>query len=898
MTTDTLLQPVVKEEWLDDILHLQMWAQDVFLFCEQTMGMFPAEPIDALRDKEIPYTDGFGEKRTAKLFDADGQLIWNDLSFYAVDMFKNQGRAEFKHNGTRFTWQQTVILEAYNRALRTFGKDSFDPTKRWITARSGHGIGKCLGKDTQVLMADGSIKLVQDIKIGDKLMGDDSMPRNVLSLASGNEPMYRIKYFDGTYYDVNESHILSLVASQTHGKQKTGDITNVSVREYLKWSDRKKRTNIGYKRAIELPKQKLPIEPYLLGLWLGDGNSKGGKIFNTDREIIDYLRSVGIGKERIDQRTSCWEANIKGLSKRLRACGVFGNKHIPQIYLNASRKQRLELLAGIIDTDGSRTGRQFSVIQKNKKLAEQIKWLAQSVGNHATINAVKKYCYYKGRKREGTYHIVNISRNTEIIPTKVKRKKSVRNGREQRDNLHFGFTVEPLGEGDYYGFTIDGNRLFMLGDFTVTHNTATMSVIAMHFLWCFWGAQIGMTANSEQQVEDIFMKEFFVWKDRLPLFMQKSLIQTSDHIQMEDSEDWFLRAQVARPEKPEALAGLHGEYVLILVDEASGVADKVFEVMKGALTGDNFIVGYWSNPTRNEGEFFDSHKKGSSYTKLHFSSRESPIVKENYISKMEEDYPSTGVEHSDEVKIRVDGEFAGVTEMDEAGWMPLFANMNILFEPERGQIINGGVIGVDPAGGGKDHSVVHIRDSVYLKEVLNERTSQEKDLARKIETIRDAYNCKSNDIGVDAFGIGAKVVANINTKMGESVNALLTDKPREGTEDLFVTFKDELAWKFREWVAKGGIIITNNKNAWLKDLEKIKYKRVRPGRIQLMSKKEFKKEYGFSPDRFDAAIHTFFKDEPTRAVILTKQEIERKENEEFINRMKQTDNRADPFSSM
>ena len=570
MTTDTL-QPTIKEEWLNDFLHLRMWAQDVFLFTEQTMGVLPAEPIDALLNKDIPYTDGFGNKRFAKLFDADGQLIWNDLSFYAIDMFKNQKRAEFKeYNGTRFTWQQTVILEAYNRALRTFGKDSFDPIKRWITARSGHGIGK----------------------------------------------------------------------------------------------------------------------------------------------------------------------------------------------------------------------------------------------------------------------------------------------------------------------------------------TATMSVIAMHFLWCFPGAQIGMTANSEQQVEDIFMKEFFVWKDKLPMFMQKSLIQTSDHIQMEDAEDWFLRAQVARPEKPEALAGLHGEYVLILVDEASGVSDKVFEVMKGALTGDNFIVGYWSNPTRNEGEFYESHKKGSSYTKLHFSSRESPIVKENYISKMEEDYPSNGAEHSDEVKIRVDGEFAGVTEMDEAGWIPLFANMNILFEPERGQIINGGVIGVDPAGGGKDHSVVHIRDSVYLKEVLNERTSQEKDLARKIETIRDAYNCKSNDIGVDAFGIGAKVVANINVKMGESVNALLTDKPREGTEDLFVTFKDELAWKFREWVARGGIIITNNKAAWLKELEKIKYKRVRPGRIQLMSKKDFKKEYGFSPDRFDAAIHTFFKDEPTRAVILTKQEIERKENEEFVNRTKQVDGRADPFSSM
>ena len=549
----------IKEEWLEDIYHLQQWAVDVFLFAEQTMGVFPADPIKELVDKDIPYIDSMGNTRTAKLFDADGRLIWNDLSFYSVDFFQNQTQQEFKkYGGTRFTWQQTVMLEAYNRAVRTFGKDSFDMAKRWVTARSGHGVGK----------------------------------------------------------------------------------------------------------------------------------------------------------------------------------------------------------------------------------------------------------------------------------------------------------------------------------------TSVMSIVAIHFLWCFPGAQIGMTANSEQQVEDIFMKEFYVWRSKLPEFMQNSMIQTADHIQMEDNEDWFLRAQVARPEKPEALAGLHGEYVLIIVDEASGVADKVFEVMKGALTGENFIVGFWSNPTRNEGEFFESHKAGSSYTKLKFTSRESPIVKLGYIQKMEEDYPSNGAEHSDEVKIRVDGEFAGVTEMDDRGWMPLFANLNILFEPERGQIINGGIIGVDPAGMGKDHSVVAIRDSVYLKEVLNEKTSQEKDLARKVEIIRDAYNSKSGDIGVDAFGIGAKVVANINVKMGESVNALLMDKPREGTEDLFVSFKDELAWKFREWIAKGGIIITNNKAAWLKELGKIKYKRVRPGRMQLMSKKEFKKEHSFSPDRFDAALCTFWKDEPSKPVILTKIELENKEVYDYLNSLK------------
>jgi phage terminase large subunit len=354
---------------------------------------------------------------------------------------------------------------------------------------------------------------------------------------------------------------------------------------------------------------------------------------------------------------------------------------------------------------------------------------------------------------------------------------------------------------------------------------------------------------------------------------------------------------VARPERPEALAGLHGEYVLILVDEASGVADKVFEVMKGALTGDNYIVGYWSNPTRNEGEFYQSHKPGSLYTKLHFSSRHSPIVKEGYIEKMEADYPSNGDQPSDEVLIRVDGEFAGTTVMDEKGWIPLFANVTIHFEPERGQIINGGVIAVDPAGAGKDSTSVGIRDNVYLKEVLHEKTSNPKDLARKVETIRDAYNCKSEDIGVEAFGVGAKLVANINTKLNDSVHALITGVPREGTEHLYNSWKTEMAWLFRQWLIAGGIIITNHKSAWMRELEKIKYKRDAKGRIVLIDKVMFKKEYAFSPDRFDMAIHTFFKAEASRPAVVTKNEREAKEAAEFMSKVMHSQ-ASDDYSSL
>lgn len=561
----------IHDNWMEDVHTLREWAHDVFAFTEQTMGMKPSEPIDALRGVEIPFVDAMGRTQKAMLFDKDGTLVFNDLRFYKQAMFKNQSRKEFKeYNGTRFTWQQTVTLTAYNRATNTFGRDTYELSARWISVRSGHGTGK----------------------------------------------------------------------------------------------------------------------------------------------------------------------------------------------------------------------------------------------------------------------------------------------------------------------------------------TGTEAVVALHFLICFHGSQIGMTANTEQQVQDIFLKEFSIWKRKLPTAIADCIIQTADHIRIDGTEDWFLRAQVARAEKPEALAGLHAKYVLIIVDEASGVHDKVYEVMKGALTGDYYIVFYASNPTRNEGEFYESQKAGSRYTNLAFSSRHSPIVKEGYIQQMEEDYPSNGNVPSDEVLIRVDGEFAGQAVMDEKGWIPLLSNVRVHLEPDNGQIIGRGIIALDPAGSGKDSSSAGIRDNVYLKEVLNEQTSEPKDLARKLETIRDAYGCSSNDIGIEAFGIGAKVVAEVNVKVGESVNALLTDKPREGTEALYASYKMELAWKFRQWLLNGGIIITNNPKGWMKELEKVKYKRTMGGQMQLMPKPMFKKEYGFSPDRFDMAIHTFFKDSPSTPVVLTRSELERKEAEDFMRSTQSTPQTDAQMSSM
>ena len=150
-------------------------------------------------------------------------------------------------------------------------------------------MGKCLGRGTKVLMYSGELKNVEDIKVADKLMGDDSTPRTVLSLARGREEMYWIRQNKGIDYRVNKSHILSLKRSRNDAKHKHGDILNIEVSDYIEKSNKFKSNYKGYKVAVEFAEQELDIEPYSLGLWLGDGSKISTVITTIDKEIVNYL---------------------------------------------------------------------------------------------------------------------------------------------------------------------------------------------------------------------------------------------------------------------------------------------------------------------------------------------------------------------------------------------------------------------------------------------------------------------------------------------------------------------------------------------------------------------------------------------------------------------------------
>lgn len=350
------------------------------------------------------------------------------------------------------------------------------------------GLGKCFRKGTPVLMYDGSIKPVENIHEGELVMGHDSQPRRVTGLAHGHDQMYTITPAKGMPYTVNSEHILSLKISGGKGrvsdslgrKFKTDDVCNISVVDYLRCSNTFKHRAKGWRTGVSFCSQEITIPPYVLGLWLADGHSRTTAITTMDTEIVEAMNDYCTANNLI-MRPAKYQNSGKAITylingnynnvflSALRGYDLLQNKHIPQQYLVNSRTTRLELLAGLIDGDGYLMDNTFEIATSKIVMREGILFLARSLG-FASYSSDK---VIQGK----TYYRIFISGDIHLIPVRVSRRKPTAR-RQVKNVLHTGIKVEPAGEDEYFGFELEGiDRMFLLGDFTVVHNTVTFSQI-------------------------------------------------------------------------------------------------------------------------------------------------------------------------------------------------------------------------------------------------------------------------------------------------------------------------------------------------------------------------------------------------------------------------------------
>lgn len=350
------------------------------------------------------------------------------------------------------------------------------------------GGGKCLGRNTPVLMFDGTVKLVQDVEVDDTLMGDDNTPRTVLSTCQGYDKLYRIIQEKADSYYVNSSHILTLRCVRTFMDYEEGQIYDLPIEDYLKLP---KDTFVGYHTSVEF--------------------------YNNENCDFDPL--------------------VFGIRTRLG-----DTKEIPSCLKHNSKNTRRNFLRGFFyDCIFSST---TTFENDNTALVDDIIYICRSIGLYA----------YKGQHSHEEIYYARVFGVSSLFTWNMK---------ESTKYMHSRIEVQRAGEGEYFGFEITGNGRFMLGDFTVTHNT-TMAIYVM--------------CQLQKKAMVVCHKDFLLqqWKERINQFAPDARVGLiKAKVVDTDNKDIVLASlqSLAMKEYPE---DLWKQFGMVVIDECHHTSAEVF----------------------------------------------------------------------------------------------------------------------------------------------------------------------------------------------------------------------------------------------------------------------------------------------------------------------------------
>lgn len=361
------------------------------------------------------------------------------------------------------------------------------------------GTGKAVPMDTVVITDDGS-KRMHEIAVGDHVIGQNGKPTKVLgAYPQGVKPSYRVTFRDRTSVVCCDEHLWTVqtVKMRSNNKWKT-----ISLREIV---DTGVKFDCGiYRYFIPLcapveynTHATLPIDPYVLGTLLGDGSLGDGKrailtIGNADIEMAELIeerlpanftlsrQSPGQGCQRFYIKRKK-EITAEGkapsfaklvVSTRLDVSGP--DKFIPKEYLTASVADRIELLRGLMDTDGSARGNRISFCTKAVGLATGVAALVQSLGGTSIIRTCE-------RKRTGEIEY-DVNVKVQFNPFRILRKAEQWTFSKKNPPSRAIISVEYVGEVEQQCIKVAAaDGLFLIEDFIVTHNTTVMPAVLEEF---------------------------------------------------------------------------------------------------------------------------------------------------------------------------------------------------------------------------------------------------------------------------------------------------------------------------------------------------------------------------------------------------------------------------------
>jgi predicted phage terminase large subunit-like protein len=357
------------------------------------------------------------------------------------------------------------------------------------------GVGKAQPLYSKLVTPDG-YKTMGEIKVGDLVATIDGSFTKVLGIfPQGKKDVYRVTFNDGSYTDCCKEHLWTVKTcdDRRRGGERTIELQQI-MRNLRVRGDKRSNYSVEFCKPVEFSKKNLPLHPYLLGCILGDGSISGDNLgfTNCDEDILERFKGLLPDNEilvnksnhdyRIRKRDDIRDYRgymVKTITAlELEKLGLIGKrsweKHIPTIYLNSSVEDRIELLRGLMDTDGyvNKNG-SCSYATTSKQLVDDFVYLVQSLGGTTFVSSGMNH--YKDKtgefKETRIGYNITVSFTNGINPFYCKRKAD-RVKTKKRDLKRYITSVEKIGEEECQCIYVDHpSHLYLTDNFIVTHNT-------------------------------------------------------------------------------------------------------------------------------------------------------------------------------------------------------------------------------------------------------------------------------------------------------------------------------------------------------------------------------------------------------------------------------------------
>lgn len=392
--------------------------------------------------------------------------------------------------------------------------------------------------------------------------------------------------------------------------------------------------------------------------------------------------------------------------------------------------------------------------------------------------------------------------------------------------------------------------------------TTVLAWLLVHHAVCRFPQKAVCTAPTQGQLFDALASETKTWFRRLPAQLQQLFdIKLESIVYLPAPTESFISFRTSSPDKPEALAGVHSDWVLLIADEASGIPEAIFEAASGSMSGHNAITLLAGNPVRTSGLFFDTHHElKSDWTTFHVSSLTSPRVNDDYVTDMKKRYG----DESNAFRVRVLGEFPKTDDDAVISFEATEAALERDVQPKRVRPI----WGVDIARKGRDATVLAKRQgNVLLEPTMLWRDADLMSTAGRIKHEWEITppSMRPSAINIDAIGLGAGVADRLR-EQGLPAFSINVSESASISPWMYANLRSELWFRGKEWFDAKDVVLhgvlpdgTKWKDEDLaKELRLPTYDFRSNGKIMVEGKKDtIRRTKKPSPNRADAFLLTF-----------------------------------------